>query len=256
MAHANYSADNPGPGAYYSNYNQVLREAPKPSFGLQTKLWANKARTGPGTYNLRRDSNESPKYTMRKHLTRHGTKVPGPGTYHPILKHTNIQAPAYSMQGRTDYNRERGTPGPGTYNAEEHGHKVLISVGRKFKPPLGMAQGPKGHNSPHRPSGSHGNSEGQQHKQQVEEARGSSSGGEGGACGLRSAGMRGPLFRMSRRFFSFGVADPARRRRRPSATASTAKRPRGHALPAASSRGGEPPLHSRYVCLLISLYLF
>lgn len=115
MAHGpyHYNADNPGPGAYYLNYKQVLLEAPKPSFGLWTELWVDKARPGPGAYNVRNDGNASPKYTMGKHCNgpaESKTQGLGPGAHHVNLKHTNLHAPAYTAQGKSNYNPDRGIP--------------------------------------------------------------------------------------------------------------------------------------------------
>lgn len=113
MRHHGARLERRQPGAYHANYDPTLRSAPKPTFGLRTNVWFDYDRPGPGAYNVRRDGNTSPKYTMGdRFLGPLGTNVPGPGTYHADLKHTNHKAPAYTMQGPNYYNKDQGIPAP------------------------------------------------------------------------------------------------------------------------------------------------
>lgn len=200
MAHGPYidNANNPGPGAYYLNYKQVLLEAPKSSFGLRTKLWGDKPSPGPGAYNVRNDGNTSPKYTMGKQYNGPSeTKLqgPAPNAHHVNLKQTHLLAPAFTMQGKSKYNPNVGTIGPGAYTPQEPNHSVGLSLGKKFNPRLSTTPGP-GHYSPQSPSSTPAYSIGQH----IVDATFSTPGV--GKYNLRSAALQGPMFSMGKRFYN------------------------------------------------------
>lgn len=250
MAHINYNADNPGPGAYYLNYKQVLLEAPKPSFGLRTELWADKARPGPGTYNVRNDGNISPKFTIAKQYDGpSGTKTPSPGTYYASLKQTNVQVPIYTIQGKYNYFPDGGIPGPGTYNVrQEQAHNVGYTLGKKFSPHLSTTPG-FGHYSPQTRSGSPSYTIGQH----LVDVRPNTPGV--GTYNLRSATLDGPMFSMGKRFYSLRQQKEGRRYSRALKSRPNYRKGQTYDLLATNSRGGTHALiHFKRlsICLLVS----
>ena len=247
MSHGpyHYNADNPGPGAYYLNYNQVLLEAPKPSFGLRTELWVDKARPGPGAYNVRIDGNASPKYTMGKHYNgppETKTQGPGPGAHHVNLKQTHLHSPAFTAQGKSNYNPDRGIPGPGTYRPQQADHSVGLSLGKKFNPRLSTTPGP-GHYSPHSPGSTPPAYSIGQH---LVDAKFATPGV--GRYNLRSATLQGPMFSMGKRFYQLHE-HPQQRRYSKALKSRPNYRQGPHGLPATNSRGGKQA--SKHVFTLV-----
>ena len=192
MAQINYNANNPGPGAYYLNYKQVWGEAPKPSFGVRTEVWADKARPGPGAYNVRSELGHSPKYTMRKQYkgpAETGAQGPGPGAHHVNLKQTHWRAAAFTAQGKSPYNPDWGVPGPGAYRPQMLDHRV----GRKLNARLSTTPGHYSPDSPRAAAPAHTIAH---HLRQPQ----STTPGVG-RYNLRSAMLHGPMFSLGKRFY-------------------------------------------------------
>lgn len=144
--------ENPGPGEYKLNWKQTLPNAPEYTMGLNTAIWFDYDKPGPGRYNVRQDYNTSPKYTMAQHLKPIiSTHVPGVGTYSPSLKGTHVQVPAYTIQGPTKYDPFRMIPGVGTYNVGGDIGGYSYTMGKRFKEKPSMTPGP-GHYSPDSPT--------------------------------------------------------------------------------------------------------
>ena len=225
-----WNEDNPGPGAYHANYDPTLRSAPKPTFGLRTNIWFDYDRPGPGTYDVRRDGNASPKYTMGDRFSGpSGTNVPGPGTYHANFKHTNHKAPAYTMQGPNNYHPDQGIPGPGTYDLREELGGPAYSLGQRFNAKLNTNPGP-GTYSPKTPSSAPAYSMGQHLFDSLPSGPGP------GTYNLRSAEFSGPMFSMAKRFYR--LRDKKRERRYSNALRQRPHPQGPHTRPATNSRGG------------------
>ena len=190
-----YNEDNPGPGAYHANYKFTRERAPKHTFGLNTAIWFDYDKPGPGTYNLRKDANSAPKYTMADRFKRPaGLNVPGPGTYKADYKHTVAKAPSFTMQGPTMYNPDRGVPGPGTYDLRDPLPVAGPTIGQKlfFKANEGVGPGAY---SPVVPWGGPSHTIGQRWVHTPFPTPGP------GTYRARSAEFDGPMYSMGRRFY-------------------------------------------------------
>lgn len=244
MSHIDYNEDNPGPGTYWLNYKWVLPQAPNQSFGLRTDIWFDYGKPGPGTYNLRKDGNDSPKYTMAQHC--HGITplyVPGPGTYFLFdhVKHTNIRVPAYTIAQKNNYFPDEGVPGPGTYNVRE---EVPVDIGYSLGKRLSSRESPTpgpGTYSPKHSSGSPKYTMGQH----FEEGSRPVTPGVG-AYNLRSKEFAGPRYTMGRKFYR--LRDMKRERRW-----SRALKQRPKLMRSGSSQRGASAVHSRAGKLISAL---
>jgi hypothetical protein len=111
--------------------------------GMNTTIWFDHDRPGPGRYNLRQEGNNSPKYTMAQHLKSIiSTHVQGPGSYKPSLHCTYAQVPAYTMQGPTKYDPFRMIPGVGTYNIGNKLDGIAYTLGKRFSHKPSLTPGP------------------------------------------------------------------------------------------------------------------
>ncbi|KAG0556149.1 hypothetical protein KC19_11G029900 [Ceratodon purpureus] len=211
MSHIDYNEDNPGPGTYWLNYKHVLPQAPIQSIAHHLPIWFDYGKPGPGTYNLRKDGNDSPKYTIaEKNRWFPWSGVPGPGTYFLLdhIKHTNIRVPAYTIADKNKWFPWNGVPGPGTYNLREElpaNDDMGYTIGRRFTTKGSPTPGP-GAYSPQSPSGSPKYTM----AQHVNDASRATTPGVG-AYNLRSQEFAGPRYTMGRRFYR--LRDMKRERR-------------------------------------------
>lgn len=108
--------------------------------GLRPDLWFDHDKPGPGTYNMRKDLNDSPKHTMGIRCYKVSPlNLPGPGTYDLTHHHncTNIRGPCHSMGEKIMYFPDGGVPGPGTYDLRDEislqSVGKCITMGRRFR---------------------------------------------------------------------------------------------------------------------------
>lgn len=105
--------DVPGPGAYHTDEALKHTHVRMPHHSIATLIQEHPFLTpGVGTYNIARDGNTAPKYTLGKRFVEKPSTTPGPGHYSPEQPGS---APAYTI-GIHIQDHPFLTPGVGTYN--------------------------------------------------------------------------------------------------------------------------------------------
>jgi hypothetical protein len=122
--------DNPGPGAYQPNYKHVstLRGVPEHTIGMHIADHP-VVTPGVGTYNIGRDGNTNPKYSMGKRFLEKLSTTPGPGHCSPEQPGS---APAYTIGAHIE-DHPFLTPGVGTYNITTDANTApAFTMGMRF----------------------------------------------------------------------------------------------------------------------------
>jgi len=113
-------SNNPGPGTYDSNYNQVRQSQPATSLGLgnRNNLGGNSKSPGPGTYDADLTRNNSgPKFgSSARDGPLKPDQMPGPGQYEVNNDYTRHNS-GKTMGAKLDMKANRSTLGPGAYDA-------------------------------------------------------------------------------------------------------------------------------------------